>query len=580
MKPTLYDTLIGAVWRHYPSLILFSCLINILLLVSTIYMLQVYDRVLTTGSFDTLLWLTVGALAAIFIYGMLEHARRLVLARAGAWLNKELGGPVIQRAMDVRLSGVAGEASPKDVADLRNFFEGEGLLAFLDAPWAPIFIAFIWLLHPALGMLAAGGAIILLLLAIGNDLAIRPRQRSSAASLRANHEAAIRYIDGGETMGPLGMSEPLIRRWKEREAAEIDDQQRLAERTTFILSISRAFRLALQILMLGTGAYYVLQGQLTGGGMIAASIILARALAPVERSIGAWQRFVAARAAHLRLKKLFSAAPSREGAVKLPRPDGRLAAEEVNYLAPMTREPILTNISFALEPGQTCAIVGPSGSGKSSLCRLLVGACQPYRGHVRLDGADVFAWDSAELGQHIGYLPQQIELFPGTVADNIARFRAIDSDKLVAAAKLAGVHELVLGLPDGYKTDIGLNGRRLSLGQRQRIALARAVYGDPALLVLDEPNSNLDSDGDLALSRAIAEMKQRGRTIIIVTHRPIELQMVDKILVIRGGTVARFGDRQDVFKPSGVVTQQAAEPATLPRIKRRVLLAPNATPTR
>jgi ATP-binding cassette subfamily C exporter for protease/lipase len=570
MTPTRYDYVIKAVWRHLPSLVLFSCLVNLLLLVSVLYMLQVYDRVLSTGSLDTLLWLTVGALAAIVIYGLIEHARRLELSRTGAWVQKELGSPVIQRAMEVRLSGAAGEAGPKDVADLRHFFDGECLLAFLDTPWAFVFIAFIWLLHPALGMLAAGGAIVLLLLAIGNDLATRTRQRRSAVALRANHEAALRYIDGGETIEPLGMSESVMGRWKERETAAIDGQQRLSEKTTAIMSISRVVRLALQILILGIGAFYVLEGQLTGGGMIAASIILARALAPVERSIGAWHRFVAARAAHLRLTNLFSVSSPGERPVTLPRPDGRLVVEGVSYLAPVTRDPILTNLSFALEPGQACAVVGPSGAGKSSLCRLLVGACRPYLGHVRLDGADVFSWDSADLGQYVGYMPQQVELFPGSVAENICRFRGIESEKLVAAAKLAGVHDLILRLPDGYQTDIGLHGRRISLGQRQRIALARAVYDNPVLLILDEPNSNLDSDGDIALTRALSEMKRRGKTIVIVTHRPVDLQMVDKILIIRDGAMVRFGDRKDVLRPAGVAAHPASEPGAAPGKKRLV----------
>jgi ATP-binding cassette, subfamily C, type I secretion system permease/ATPase len=570
MMSTRYDHVINAVWRHLPSLVLFSCLVNILLLVSVLYMLQVYDRVLSTASLDTLLWLTVGALAAIVIYGLIEHARRVELSRTGAWVQKELGSPVIQRAMEVRLSGAGGEAGPKDVADVRHFFDGDCLLAFLDAPWAFVFIAVIWLLHPALGMLATGGAVVLLLLAIGNDLATRTRQRRSAAALQANHEAAIRYIDGGETIGPLGMSESIIGRWNEREATAIEGQQRLSERTALIMGISRVVRLAMQILILGAGAFLVIEGELTGGGMIAGSIILARALAPVERSIGAWHRFVAARTAHLRLQNLFSNASRSQAPVKLPRPDGRLVVEGVNYVVPATLYPILTNISFALEPGQTCAIIGPSGSGKSSLCRLLVGTCRPYLGHVRLDGADVFSWDSQDLGQYVGYMPQQVELFPGSVAENICRFRQIDSDKLVDAAKLAGVHEMILGLPDGYQTDIGLHGRRISLGQRQRIALARALYDDPALLILDEPNSNLDSDGDIALTRTISEMKRRGRTIVIVTHRPVDLQTVDKILILRDGKVMRFGDRKDMLKPSGVAAPQVSEPAAAPGDKHLV----------
>ena len=558
MSKTLYETIVDRVRRQLPALMFFSCLVNILLLVSVIYMLQVYDRVLATGSLDTLIWLTVGALGAIIIYGLIEHARRLVLSRTGAWLTLELSGPVIRRAMEARLAGAGLEASPRDVTDLRGFFDGDAALALLDAPWAILFIAFIWQLHPALGMIAIAGALVLFGLAVGNDIATRAAQKRSTAELRANHDAALRYIDGGETLGPLGMAEPIIERWQERESVASDNQQRLAEGTAIVLGISRVVRLALQILILGVGAYFVLQGQLTGGAMIAASIILARALSPVERSISAWRKLLAASTAHRNLKALFAGSTRDVETVQLPRPVGRLTAEAVSYAVPGRHEAILNNITFALEPGTSCAIVGPSGAGKSSLVRLLVGAARPSYGHVRIDGADVFAWDSNDLGRHIGYLPQQIELFPGTIGQNIARFRPLDSEKLVAAAQLAGVHQLILGLPSGYETDISAHGNRLSLGQRQRIALARAVYDDPALLVLDEPNSNLDSDGDLALTKAINELKRRRRTVVVVTHRPVDLQAVDKILIMRNGTLARFADRDEVLRPAGVVTDTEA----------------------
>lgn len=558
MRKTLYETIVDRVRRQLPALIFFSCLVNILLLVSVIYMLQVYDRVLATGSLDTLIWLTVGALGAIIIYGLIEHARRLVLSRTGAWLTLELSGPVIRRAMEARLAGAGLEASPRDVTDLRGFFDGDAALALLDAPWAILFIAFIWQLHPALGMIAIAGALVLFGLAVGNDIATRTAQKRSTADLRANHDAALRYIDGGETLGPLGMAAPIIERWQERESAASDRQQRLAEGTATVVGISRVVRLALQILILGVGAFFVLQGQLTGGAMIAASIILARALSPVERSISAWRKLLAASTAHRNLKALFAGSVSDAETVQLPRPLGRLSVEAVSYAAPGRHEAILNNIAFSLEAGSSCAIVGPSGAGKSTLVRLLVGAARPSYGHVRIDGADVFAWDSTDLGRHIGYLPQQIELFPGTIAQNIARFRPLDSEKLVDAAKLAGVHQLILGLPSGYETDISSHGNRLSLGQRQRIALARAVYDDPALLVLDEPNSNLDSDGDLALTKTLAELQRRRRTVIIVTHRPVDLQAVEKILIMRNGAIARFADRDEVLRPAGVVTDAEA----------------------
>lgn len=552
MPKTLYETIIDRVRTELPALILFSCLVNLLLLVTVFYMLQVYDRVLSTDSLDTLIWLTVGTLAAIIVYGIVEHARRLMLTRTGAWLNLELTGPVIRRAMEARLAGAGLEAGPRDVSDLRAFFDGDGPLALLDTPWAVVFIVFIWQLHPALGLIAIGGALVLFGLAVGNDIATRPAQKRSTAELRANHDAALRYIDGGETLAPLGMAQPIIERWQEREAIATDRQQHLAEDTATVVSISRAIRMALQVLILGTGAYYVIQGQLTGGAMIAASIVLARALSPIERSISAWRRLLAAAAAHRSLKALFKGSAAEHEAVQLPRPLGRLSIEAVSFAAQARHEPILSNVSFNLEPGTSCAIVGPSGAGKSTLCRLLVGAARPSYGHVRIDGADVFAWDSDDLGRHLGYLPQQVELFPGTVGQNIARFRPIDSDKLVEAAQLAGVHQLVLGLPNGYETDIAATSNRLSQGQRQRLGLARAVYGDPAVLVLDEPNSNLDSDGDLALTKALAELRRRRRTVVIVTHRPVDLQAVDKVLIMRNGTVTRFADRDEVLRPAGV----------------------------
>jgi PrtD family type I secretion system ABC transporter len=579
MKRTLYETVLISIRRQVPALFLFSCLVNILLLVTILYMLQVYDRVLATGSLDTLLWLTIGALAAIVIYGFLEQARRVILLRIGTWLNNRLAGPVTRLAMEARLHGTGCEAGPKDVADLRNFVGGEGVLAFLDAPWTVIFIAFIWLLHPALGLLATLGALLLFGLALANDLVTRAKQRHSTGTLRENHDAALRYIDGGETISPLGMSGAILSKWQERESEALAEQQRIGERTAAILSLSRVIRLALQILILGIGAYYVLEGELTGGAMIAASIILARALVPVERSISTWHRYVGARQAHRNLRSLFAATSPAGESVALPRPDGRISVENANYLAPLTRDPILTNITFALEPGQTLAIVGPSGSGKSSLCRLLVGAWKPQLGHVRLDGADVFAWDAIDLGQHIGYMPQQIELYPGTVAENIARFGEIDSGKLVAAARRASVHEMILKLPEGYETNISLHDMRISLGQRQRLGLARAVYNDPAIVILDEPNSNLDSDGDLALNRALAELKQQGCTVVIVTHRPAALQTADRILILRGGSIIRFGTRDEVLKPQEVLPQQFSMAGKIKGRQVKTLRAAAAPPS-
>lgn len=555
-KETSFASVMAAVRRQAPSLVLFSCLVNLLLLVTAIYMLQVYDRVLASGSLNTLLWMTVVALFAIAVYGVLEQVRRTMLGRIGAWLDGELTKPVVRRSMVARLTGVEPPAGPRDIADLRHFLAGDGVLALLDVPWSPLFLLLIWWIHPALGMVATGGATVLFCFALANDLATRRPQQQATAATRAASGAAMQLIDSGETVVPLGMTEAVLSRWQESQREARSKQLSLQERTTAIVSISRALRLALYILTLGVGAYFVLLGQLSAGAMVGASIIMSRALAPIERSISAWWRLVAARVAYGNLQTLLGSAAEAAKTVKLPRPVGRFSVENASYLAPQSRTPILKTVSFRLEPGQTCAVLGPSGSGKSTLCRLLVGALPPHLGHVRLDGADVFAWESEDLGQYVGYLPQQVELFPGTIGDNIARFGAIDSEKVVAAARMAGVHELILSLPNGYETEVGhAGGIRISQGQRQRIALARALYGEPAVIVLDEPNSNLDSDGDQALNVALARLKQQGRTIVIVTHRPTALQTADKILVLREGTVARFGSRDEILKPT-------AEPAS------------------
>jgi ATP-binding cassette subfamily C exporter for protease/lipase len=578
-KDLRLTAVMAAIRRQMPALAGFSLLANLLLLVGAIYMLQVYDRVLSSGSLDTLVWLTVMALAAIAVYGLFEQARRLILGRIGAWLEGELSGAVIRRAMAARLAGAGVEAGLKDVAELRGFIAGDGILAFLDAPWTPIFIVFIWLAHPALGVLAIVGALVLFLGALANDLLTRAQQQTSAASQRRSQLAAQQYVDGAETLSPLGMTGAVLARWQEQQRRIGDGQQRIAETTTAILNTSRAVRLALQVLALGLGAYLVLQGQLTSGGMIAGSIILSRALAPIERSIGAWRRMVIARAAWRNLTRLFEALAPAAESVRLPRPEGRLAVQNLHYAAPRSGDPILRAISFEIASGQTCAIIGPSGSGKSSLCRLLVGAWKPTHGHVRLDGGNVSAWDPEDLGQYLGYMPQQVELFPGTVAENIARLGPVDSAKVIAAAQLAGVHEMILRLPAGYETDIGQHGGRISLGQRQRLGLARALFGDPSLIVLDEPNSNLDSEGDQALTRALAHLKQQGRTVVIVTHRAAALQAVDKILMLADGTLATFGDRDSVLAAMAdgrrrpVAATARAGPADLTPVARPALVS-------
>lgn len=551
--------------RHQvPALLLFSLLTNLLLLASTVYMLQIYDRVLSSGSIDTLLWLTLAVIGAIAVYGLLEHARRMMLGHISQWLDDQLSVPVIERAMEARLAGSNLETGLKDVGDLRGFIAGDGILTFLDAPWTPVFLAFMWFLHPALGVVGLAGAVLLFCAALANDFLTRRKGQDAAAGLRRSQAAVGQFVDGAETLRSLGMSEPALRRWEQNQQSLIDIQTRILQRTTIIGSLSRSLRLALQVAVLGLGAYLVLRRELTPGSMIAASILLSRALAPIERSIGAWRSLVSARTARRNLMKLFAETRSMQTAgVSLPRPQGRLKLENLHYCAPGTSQALLNAIGFGVEPGQTCGVIGPSGSGKTTLCRLIVGTLRPSLGHVRLDGAEVWNWPAEELGQHIGYLPQQVELFPGTIAENIARLRDVDSEAVIAAAQLAGIHEMILRLPSGYRTEVGPHGVRISRGQRQRIALARALFGDPPLIVLDEPNTGLDGEGEVALFNVLQQLKERGRTVVVISHQTNLLRTADHIALIRDGSLSMFGTRDEVLGALAGQSRHISVPAAI-----------------
>ncbi|MGI9508006.1 MAG: type I secretion system permease/ATPase, partial [Geminicoccaceae bacterium] len=379
----------------------------------------------------------------------------------------------------------------------------------------------------------------------------------SRVAIRRNESGARHVLDNAETARALGMLGPLLERWQRDRRRVRDDTERASAITNSLTYFAKAARLSLQILILGTGAWLVLQGKLTGGGMIAASLILNRALSPVERALGAWRSYLSVRTARINLANLFLATRPGRATLVLPKPAGYLTIENVRYQPRDSSEPIIRKVDLTLEPGETCGVIGPSGSGKSTLCRLIVGAWKPNVGHVRLDGAEVAGWDADEFGKHVGYLPQTVELFPGTIAQNIARMRESDDAAVIDAAILANVHEMVLSLPDGYETDVGMHGHRLSGGQKQRIALARALFGDPVLFVLDEPNANLDGAGDQALHQALVTLKTRGSTVIIVAHQPSTLRTADKVLVLREGRVAAFGERDKVLR---TLMQRAPQP--------------------
>ena len=547
-RPTLFTQVVNAGGKQFKGLFFLSFLSNILLLATSIYMLQVFDRVLASGSNDTLIWLSVIAVLAIVAYGFLEFSRRKVLNRTGAWVAAELSPEVIRRSVAARLEAGRSPAGLGDVRDIRNFVGGDAILAFFDAPWSPIFIAIIWLMHPILGVIAVAGALVLFAIGVLNDVVTRREQALASAKMRQVHNDADAFVTNAEVLEGMGMVGSVTSRWRNQHAEAEADGAGAAEISSILFNLSRSLRLGLQIAILGAGAALVLRAELTAGGMIAASIILARALSPVERAISAWKGFGSYRLAKARLAKLFEVTSDPAERVSLPKPKGKLAVKELRFFAPTTREALIKSVTFQLEPGEICGVLGPSGSGKSSLCRMLVGAWRPSFGEIRLDGADISEWQSEERGPYVGYLPQEAELFSGTVAENIARMGQVDDEKVLAAAQKAGAHEMILGLPEGYETQLGQFRDQLSGGQKQRIGLARALYGDPSLIVLDEPNSNLDGNGEIALQRALKGMKEAGQTVVVVTHVPSLLRQVDKVAVIQDGTLAKFGDRDDVLR--------------------------------
>ncbi|TVR81028.1 MAG: type I secretion system permease/ATPase [Rhodospirillales bacterium] len=564
------ESRVGLAW-----LLLFSFCINLLVLTSPIYMMQTYDRVLASGHHETLLFMTLIAGVAVLVMGLLEMVRSRILGRVGGWLEQRLAPELISAGMRGALRGLAPNAqSLRDLASVRGFIGGSGVNAALDSPWTPIFITVIWLMHPLLGIIALGAALILLLAAlIGEAVARRPVQAAQKLAISNVHKADS-ALRNAEVFHAMGMLPGFLRTWVGQNDNAIGLQRQAGDRHAALTGFSKFFRLFVQILILGAGAYLVLQQELTPGGMIAASILLGRALAPVDQAIGAWKAFIAARDAWGRLNRLLTALPSLPATLPLPAPTGALACEQLVFQQPGADRPVLAGISFALAPGEVLGVLGPSAAGKSTLCRLLLGTWQPTRGHVRLDGADVFRWPAEQLGPFVGYLPQDVELLTGSVTDNIARLDPEpDPDAVVAAAVSAGVHDLILRLPQGYETQIGEGGSVLSGGQRQRIGLARALYRQPRLLVLDEPNANLDTDGETALQRAILNAKGWGATVILVTHAPRVLAPADKLLVLQDGQVRLFGPREEVLAklspPTAaapprprMVVQQSLQPAS------------------
>ncbi|SDH21058.1 ATP-binding cassette, subfamily C, exporter for protease/lipase [Pseudomonas flavescens] len=529
---------------------LFSAVINLLMLAPALYMLQVYDRVLASGNAMTLLMLTLIVVGLFVFAGALEWIRSLLVIRLGTQMDMRLNARVFEATFDANLrNGRQTSAQAlSDLTSLRQFATGNALFAFFDAPWFPVYLGVIFLFSPWLGLLALGGALALVALAWLNQRLTRaPLGEAARLSIAANQQAA-GHLRQAEAIESMGMLAALRQRWFAQHAGFLGQQNLASEKTAVFSAWSKYVRLALQSLVLGLGAWLALDGLITPGMMIAGSILMGRVLAPIDQVLGVWRQWSNARLAYERLSALLQAHPPREAGMPLPAPRGALRVEQLSAFAPGTRTPCLVNLGFALEAGEVLGVIGPSGSGKSSLARLLVGVTSPQTGKVRLDGADLQQWDRLSLGPHIGYLPQDVQLFAGSIAENIARFAEVEPETVVAAARMAGVHELILQLAEGYDTCLGEGGIGLSGGQKQRIGLARALYGLPALIVLDEPNSNLDEPGEQALLAAIAEAKRQGRTLVLIAHKPSLLASTDKLLVLRAGQMQAFGPAQQVLQ--------------------------------
>ena len=537
---------------HFVAAAFFSLIINMLMLAPALFMLQVFDRVVSSRSGETLIMLFVLTLVALFFMAYLDAIRTRLLTRAAIKLEKLLGPRVLGSML--RQSAHANRSQSqhglRDINALRAFLTGPGIIALFDAPWVPLFILLIFLFHPLLGAVALFGAVVLLALTVLNE----KLSRRSLEAMQTDARLAGRFVDqslgNAEVVGAMGMVGNVTEDWREKSQKVLSSQLEANQIGSFLTSTTRFLRQILQVIMLAVGAWLTIQQLSTPGVMIAATIILGRALAPVESLIAGWKSLVEARGAYVRLSEVFAAEDKAPDAMELPPPKGALSVENVVFGFRGQELPIIRRVSFELPAGGSLAIVGPSAAGKSTLARLIVGVWHPVAGVVRLDGADIRSWPRERLGPHVGYLPQNVEIFNGTVSENIARLGEVNSEDVIKAATRANAHEFVLALPKGYDTQVGEGGTLLSAGQRQRVALARALYGSPTLVVLDEPNSNLDASGEKALAEAIRLLKADHVTLVIITHRLPLLAHVDKVMVLMRGAVEKFGTLAELFPRS------------------------------
>jgi ATP-binding cassette subfamily C exporter for protease/lipase len=533
----------------FVTVAVFSGFLNLLMLAPAIYMMQIYDRVLGSRNETTLWALTALVVGAFAFMAALETIRTWVLVRMGARLDSTLNERVFNASFERSLMAPGSNAAQPmhDLNAVRNTLTGSALLALLDAPWMPVYLVVIGLFSIELGVFALAGAVVLLVLAVVNERLSKPKLDEAQKHNSQAQQSLSNQLRNAEVIEAMGMLPQVRKRFQKAHLRHLQLQATASDQAAVLTGMTRFVRITMQSLSLGLGALLVLEGHMTAGMMIAASILVSRALAPAELLVGNWKQLVSGRLAYARLAELLKAHQPRETGMELPAPKGNILVDGASVAAPGSNQLILKQIRFTIEAGDSVAVIGPSGAGKSTLARVLVGVWPVAAGSVRLDGADLYRWRKDELGPYIGYLPQDIELFEGSVAENIARFGEIDSKKVVEAAQRVGMHELVLALPQGYETPLGVGGSALSGGLRQRVGLARALYGDPALVVLDEPNSNLDEQGERALVDVVVGLRQRGCTTVLITHRLASLSAVQKVILMKDGMVLKMGPKDEVL---------------------------------
>jgi PrtD family type I secretion system ABC transporter len=532
--------------KHIWFALVMSLTSNLLMLAVPLYTLQVFDRVFGSRSVETLAMLSLVTIVALIAMTYFEVIRSRLLLSASMDLDKSIGHQVLSVLLDEVGRGRRSDvANLRDVATIRSYMTGNGIVALFDLPWVPIFMLLIFMFHPLLGTLGLISSLVLLGLAWLNERITR----SPTQELMLQSRISGRFIDSAvrnaEVARAMGMSDAIIKRWESGNQQVMGSQTDLGLHSTALNGVIRFVRLLAQLMQTGVGAWLVLHNEMGAGAMVASGMILARAFAPIENAVGSWKAFLETRDAYRRISELLDSRTFDGQVLSLPAPRGQLSVERL--VMGWAERPVLKGVSFELSAGESLGLIGPSGAGKSTLARLLTGLWKPYSGIVRLDGADISQWPREDLGRYIGYLPQDVELFPGTVAENIARMQSVESEAVIEASRMAGVHDLILGFVHGYQTEVGENGMNLSAGQRQRIGLARTLFQSPRLIVLDEPNANLDHDGEVALTQSLVRMKEASMTVVVISHRPSILSNVDKIMVLRDGVIEKFGVRNEIL---------------------------------